>query len=143
MGRIIAFVVTMCMSTVIFAQHTLKVQLTDASDQSPLIGATVYLKELNKATAADLDGMAEFQNLLEGSYTLIATFVGYTPQEMPIQIPTSELLKLSLSAGEELEEIVVEATRSNKSIAKVPTRVEVLTDEIEEAATMDPHVLLT
>lgn len=38
----------------------------------------------------------------------------------------------------EMEEIVVEGTRTSKSIADIPTRVEVLTEEIDEAATMDP-----
>ena len=41
-------------------------------------------------------------------------------------------------ASEELGEIVVEGTRSNRSIGNTPTRVEVLTEEIDEAATMDP-----
>lgn len=39
---------------------------------------------------------------------------------------------------ENLDEIIVQGTRSNRSIANVPTRVEVLTEEIDEAATMDP-----
>jgi len=38
----------------------------------------------------------------------------------------------------EMEQILVVGTRSNRSIAKIPTRVEVLTEEIDEAATMDP-----
>ncbi len=33
---------------------------------------------------------------------------------------------------------MVEATRTNRSIANVPTRTEVLTDEIDEAASMEP-----
>jgi iron complex outermembrane receptor protein len=37
-----------------------------------------------------------------------------------------------------LDEVIVQGTRSNRSIAKIPTRVEVLTEEIDEAATMDP-----
>ena len=37
-----------------------------------------------------------------------------------------------------MDEVIVQGTRSNRSIAKIPTRVEVLTEEIDEAATMDP-----
>ena len=37
-----------------------------------------------------------------------------------------------------IEEVMVEATRTNRSIANVPTRTEVLTDEIDEAASMEP-----
>ena len=37
-----------------------------------------------------------------------------------------------------IEEVKVEATRTNRSIANVPTRTEVLTDEIDEAASMEP-----
>ena len=42
------------------------------------------------------------------------------------------------SDEELLDEIIVEGTRSNRSIDDVPTRVEVLTEEIDEASTMDP-----
>ena len=37
-----------------------------------------------------------------------------------------------------IEEVMVEATRTNRSIANVPTRTEVLTEEIDEAASMEP-----
>lgn len=38
----------------------------------------------------------------------------------------------------QLDEIIIEATRGNKTIDNIPTRVEVLTEEIDEASTMDP-----
>ena len=37
-----------------------------------------------------------------------------------------------------IEEVQVEATRTNRSIANIPTRTEVLTEEIDEAASMEP-----
>jgi outer membrane receptor for ferrienterochelin and colicins len=49
------------------------------------------------------------------------------------KLSTNDSLK-----SEVVHEVIVQGTRSNRSIAKVPTRVEVLTEEIDEAATMDP-----
>ena len=36
-----------------------------------------------------------------------------------------------------MDEVIIEATRANRSVANLPTRTEVLTDEIDEAASME------
>ena len=47
--------------------------------------------------------------------------------------------EIKLSADNtEIDEIIVEATRGNRTVANLPTRTEVLTDEIDEAASMEP-----
>lgn len=51
---------------------------------------------------------------------------------------TKVLIDTSKKKEEHLEEIIIQGTRNNRTIAKTPTRVEVLTEEIDEAATMDP-----
>ena len=57
----------------------------------------------------------------------IATVTQYAPQDSITPIATHVI-----------EEIKVEATRTNRSVANVPTRTEVLTEEIDEAASMEP-----
>ncbi|GAA4462709.1 hypothetical protein GCM10023189_39720 [Nibrella saemangeumensis] len=51
---------------------------------------------------------------------------------------TEERVILLQTENTELEEVIVEATRANRSIAELPTRIEALTEEIDEASTMDP-----
>ncbi|NDD35018.1 MAG: TonB-dependent receptor, partial [Flavobacteriia bacterium] len=53
------------------------------------------------------------------------------PQSNPLDSIESEEVQV-------IGEVMVEATRTNRSIANVPTRTEVLTDEIDEAASMEP-----
>jgi iron complex outermembrane receptor protein len=64
---------------------------------------------------------------------------GYTSEKFSIQKDTLLEIFLKPTEGEsEVEEVVIEATRSNRSIESTPTRVEVLTEEVDEAASMDP-----
>ena len=56
-----------------------------------------------------------------------ATVTQYAPQDSITPLETHVI-----------EEIKVEATRTNRSVANVPTRTEVLTEEIDEAASMEP-----
>ena len=51
---------------------------------------------------------------------------------------TAQIQNDTIKESEELDEIVVQGTRNNRTLSKIPTRVEVLTEEIDEAATMDP-----
>ena len=46
---------------------------------------------------------------------------------------------ISLSPSDtEIDEIIIEVTRGNRTVANLPTRTEVLTEEIDEAASMEP-----
>ena len=55
--------------------------MTDAKDQSALIGANVLLIHLpdsvKAGTAVDADGRFQFDNVAAGRYVLDASFVGY------------------------------------------------------------------
>ena len=67
--------------------------------------------------------------------------MGYRTLELEVYFPLSqpiEVVFLAPNRENELGEVIVQGTRSNRSIAQTPTRVEVLTEEIDEAATMDP-----
>ncbi|MFM7769452.1 MAG: TonB-dependent receptor plug domain-containing protein, partial [Bacteroidota bacterium] len=71
---------------------------------------------------------------------IVFSLLGYKSSELLIEFPVKNKIEVFLSpaVGEEMNLIIVEGTRGNKSIDNTPTRVEVLTDEIDEASTMDP-----
>ena len=67
--------------------------------------------------------------------------LGYALNEQVYNFPltANDTIKIGLTEKtDSVEEVVVQGTRSNRSIARTPTRVEVLTEEIDEASTMDP-----
>jgi len=78
--------------------------ITDIEDNSPLIGVNVIIQGTSTGTITDLDGSYSISvpsaaSVIEFSYT------GYTTQEITVGSQSS--INVSLSAGTELDEVVV------------------------------------
>ncbi|MDP9076186.1 MAG: TonB-dependent receptor [Bacteroidota bacterium] len=58
-------------------------KLLDAQTKEPLIGATIAVKDVKRATVAALDGTFKI-NVPEGSTTLVFTYIGYITKELTI-----------------------------------------------------------
>ena len=62
----------------LFAQNSSIVgKVIDSTNQSPLIGANVVIKNTTKGSATDADGRFEIKNLDAGTYTIMASYIGY------------------------------------------------------------------
>lgn len=133
--------VVLCASTT-YAQHTLTLSIKNSEDKTPLAGATATIVSLNKTTVADSLGMASFANIAAGSYQIKVSFVGLAEQEVTVQVPQTDsaTLEVFLEEGEEHEEeVVIRATRISRTIANIPTRVEVISgEELVEKGNMKP-----
>ncbi len=130
------------------AQNTVQFKVVDNNSQEVLIGVNIFLEELSLGTTTDFQGLAQLENIPSGSYTTSFSYIGYENYSFVIDVPSSDnmfLIELNTAASE-LDEVVVVSNRANRSIANIPSRIEVLTDEVEEAATMDPskiaHLLM-
>ena len=134
-----------------FSQNSFKTIVKDSISAIPLVGVTAQFKEINSTTITNEIGAIEFNNIPDGKHTLMLSFVGYKTFMKTIEFPLLENIESLLlqidEESKELDEIIVQGTRNNRTLSKIPTRVEVLTEEIDEAATMDPskvaHLLHT
>jgi len=125
----------------VFSQNTFKTIIKDSSTTEILIGARASIKGTNNGALANADGEIILSNILNGKQIIRFSYVGYKTVEQEFDFPLRqqiEVVFLSSNTENLLDEVIVQGTRSNRSIAKIPTRVEVLTEEIDEAATMDP-----
>lgn len=123
------------------AQHTFKAIVKDSSTKEILTDVSAVLKNSKIGNTTNQSGKLIIANIPDGKQTIILSSVGYHTKEFVFTFPFTDttVTELLLAADEsELAEIIVQGTRSNRSIANTPTRVEVLTEEIDEAATMDP-----
>ncbi|MCW3072696.1 MAG: hypothetical protein JWO44_2586 [Bacteroidetes bacterium] len=111
MKRILSFVLlSFFLFKISLSQSSLSGQLSDAGDQSPLIGASVILlkpdSSLYKGTTADLDGKFLVENINRGTYILKISFIGYADDfrrldmaDVPVALgsislkPSSKMLK--------------------------------------------------
>lgn len=134
------FFLLLLLNLAVFAQNSFTTIIKDSLTNELLSGATAKLMGTNNGSIADREGKVTINNIPTGKQTIIFSYTGYEKIELEFTFPLFQTIPFVFmkSANREMEQVVVVGTRSNRSISKIPTRVEVLTEEIDEAATMDP-----
>ncbi|MEX6689081.1 SusC/RagA family TonB-linked outer membrane protein [Danxiaibacter flavus] len=97
------------LSTFLYAQQkgSIEGRVTGENNQ-PLAGASVTIRELNRGTAADIDGHYKIANLAVGKYTITVNFIGYQQLEKTLQLSGDETLDFTLQHGTtDIGEVVV------------------------------------
>ena len=83
-----------------FAQETGSVngRLLDLeSNNAPLLYGAVLIKETGTKVLSDENGLFKFENLAEGTYTLVSSFTGYETQETKIEITSNKSINITLN----------------------------------------------
>lgn len=122
------------------AQQTILIRVKGEGSKTG-IAATIMIKENSKGYSTDTLGNVSIPFSANGNYTLATTAVGYEGKNTKITIPyKSDTLEIELErSDDELEEVVVQSTRTSRTIANVPTRVETIEfEEIDEKSNMRP-----
>lgn len=97
----------------------IKGQIRDALTGEDLIGATVYIRELQSGAVSNLYGFYSL-NLPAGNYTLVYSFIGYQSQERTIQLRESMVLNIELEPqSRQLTEVVISAERPDMNVVDV------------------------
>jgi len=91
-----------------YTQTTLSGKITDGNDNSPLIGANVYVKSINKGVTTDLNGNYSLQ-LPDGVHSVSFSFIGYETVTKTVEIKGQpQKLNVALNHNaESLQEVVV------------------------------------
>jgi iron complex outermembrane receptor protein len=120
------------------AQNSLNIVIKDSENEA-LIGATALVIGTTNGASANENGFIQLTNIANGQQRIQFSMLGFEAEIDTFVFPLSsnDTIQIVLSENEE-PEIIIEGTRSNRTIDNTPTRVEVLTEEIDEASTMDP-----
>lgn len=118
----------------------IQIKVITEAENEPLMGATVYFEVLEKGAVTNFDGVVEFTEIPNGQYQIIISFLGFETLETTIQVPSkTELLFKLKEGGNELDEVVLQSTRSTRTVRKIPTRIEFIgAEELGEKAIMNP-----
>src|SRR5258705_13395992 len=102
-------------------QQTLHIKVTGRENKSIL--ANILIKGTTRGYTTDTLGMASVSFLTNGTYTLIASAIGYEEKEIKISIPYSlSNVEIELEIDvHEMEDVIVQSTRTGRTIANVPT----------------------
>ncbi len=85
-----------------------------SSNMSPIEGATVKIKEINKVIQTDKSGQFSFESLRYGDYTLHISFIGFLSysEELKLDMPEVRLSPIVIQEGlQNLNEISVNARK--------------------------------
>ena len=79
------------LSQICFGQNNkLEGEIFDKSNKSPLIFANIILEGTTYGAASDNKGRFSIQNIESGTYTIVATYMGYSTFKKEINIPSEE-----------------------------------------------------
>ncbi len=113
----------------LFAQNsTIKGTVTDANTGESLPSVNVFINELQRGSATNIDGEFEIEDVAYGTYTLRVSFVGFETYEQTITVdePTVEVNVELIPDTQLLEEVVVTAfgvQREERSLGYSQQRV--------------------
>lgn len=135
-------IIMCCLSLAVHAQHSFKA-IIKGKENNPLAGATVTWNQQNRSAVTDSTGLVEITGIPDGAQTFTISFIGFEPltvsHTFPLAGPSIIEVELEESEGDEEEEVVVTATRISRTIANIPTRVEVISgEELAEKGNMKP-----
>lgn len=118
----------------------IQIKVIIEAENEPLMGATVYFEALEKGTVTNFVGIAEFTEIPNGRHQVVISFLGFEELETIILVPNDYDLVFTLKeADNELDAIVLQSTRSTRTVRKIPTRIEFIgTEELTEKAIMNP-----
>ena len=136
--HIFCLIVSLPVSSI--GQSKLIIKTIAANSQSAVL-STITVRETNKGVSTDSLGIGILSFPANGSFNLSISAIGYEKKELNVSIPFPEdTLKVELESKEhELEEVIVQSTRTSRTIANVPTRVETIDfEEIDEKNNMRP-----
>ena len=109
-------------------------ELKDFHDNTPIVGATIYIKNLNKYTTSDVDGKFKIENLCKGELILEISHVACETRTLTYNITGDTFKSITLEHHlEELSEVLVDANTKveNTSIQQTVSKktIEVYTDK--------------
>lgn len=124
----------------VVAQHNIFIQTLDKESRQGVM-ATFQILPGNKILTTDSTGILLVDFSKSGNYKLSITAVGFKDHTIDLKIPcdSDSLVVELISEAEEIENIIVHSTRTSRTIANVPTRVETIDlEEIDEKSNMRP-----
>lgn len=137
--KYVFLVITILLTFNSFAQNSITFIVKDESN-GPLTGANIIIEGTLVGTISDENGFAWFHDIPDGKTVFVISFIGYESKKITLVFPkdNNKTIDIELEEGEELEEVIVAATRSSRTIQDIPTRVEAITgEELGEKAAMN------
>jgi iron complex outermembrane receptor protein/outer membrane receptor for ferrienterochelin and colicins len=141
MNKIILCAVMLLLAAPVFAQRSsISFIILNKDDRKPLSNAFVVTRSMENGSTSDSMGHVSMKNIPDGKWTFIFSYSGKSKEEV-IQMPYSgtQPYEVLMELTHEEEEVIVQSTRTSRTIQNTPTRVEIIElEEIDEKGNMRP-----
>ncbi len=105
-----------------YAQTTVKGKVTDNTSQ-PLPGANVIIEGTTTGTSSDFDGNFTITTDVAPPFNLVISYTGFETQTIAVT-SNNQTVNVEMKEGNELDEIVISASRTPERIFESPVTVE-------------------
>ena len=96
--------------------YTFLGELTDFHDNTPIVGATIFIKNLDKYTSSDINGKFKIDNLCTGELTLIISHIACADKTVKFNIDSDLFMAIALEHHiEALNEVSVKTKATKKT----------------------------
>jgi iron complex outermembrane receptor protein len=125
-------------ANIVLAQSTINGTVTD-ENQTPLPGVNIIIEGTNIGVSSDFEGNFTLNTDLSPPFRVTISSIGFGSQNIDVT-EADQQLDVSLSAGQNLDEIIVSASRRPEKIQEAPSSVSVISSRIIEnsANVVDP-----
>lgn len=144
MSKYILPLLALLYTTTSLAQtNTYSATLKDSAENAVIQGAIISIKALKINAVSNEQGAFILKNIPGGEHLINISHIGFQLMELTLNFPIADSLQNQFiyleAAEEEEEEIVVQSTRTSRTITNTPTRIETIDfEEIDEKANMRP-----
>lgn len=123
------------------AQNTLSATVKDKKNE-PIAAVSVAVKGTNIASISDSNGIIILNNIPNGIQTITFIHPGFEASEQNYTFPTDTSIHIVITLNnedEELQEVVIQSTRTSRTFKNTPTRIETIdAEELDEKTNMRP-----
>ncbi|WP_420316869.1 TonB-dependent receptor [Ekhidna sp.] len=120
------------LSAGIFAQGgSITGTVTDSETGEALIGANVVIKGTTNGDVTDPNGKFEIKGLANGTYVVVASYVGFQAIEQSVSVSGSAVtIDFQLEEGTVFgEEVVISGSRQPEKITETPATIEIISSK--------------
>ena len=100
-------------------------KVVDSENQESIPGANVIVVGSNTGAVADFDGNFTLNTSAEFPLTIEVSYVGYSSQSLEVTSLDQEIV-ISLDFGQNLNEVVISASRRSEKILDAPASVSII-----------------
>ena len=122
--HVLAFMAVMLLGSV-YSQSQVSGSVSDSDNMAGIPGVNVVIEGTSVGTVTDFDGNFVLNSNQAPPFNLVISYVGYSAQTVSVT-SSGQDISVSLSAGQNLEEVVISAGRKEQKVLEAPASISVI-----------------